>query len=607
MIQLYDWQREAIDALVRGTGRVLVVAPTGGGKSMCFQQPATELDGVALVITPLVALMADQVASLHARGIQATYLASNLEPSEVRRRTELALMGRVKLLYLAPERLASERFVEEVLQRLPVSLLAVDEAHCISQWGHDFRPDYLQIGALVERLRPPRLIALTATATPLVRREILERLGMPDAHQVLRGFARRNLQFRVDEAKGGRDKEQRLLAELRAAIGKPGATRGTALVYTGSRRDAETVAETLRASRWRAAHYHAGMDGAARTEIQRAFQAGELDVVAATNAFGMGIDRADIRLVAHHALPESIEAYYQEAGRAGRDGETARALLLVADADIQRRFRFIATDEGASAEQQARRRELFRAMLGYAETASCRHDYILRYFEDAQEALGGCGHCDNCRTAAADAQDETEAADTVRELLAAVRALPFAAGATVVSAYLRGEASAQVRGYEWERLPGFGALRGRSEAWLRRVVRRCIAAGLLAVGVERPTLHLTRRGAETISGARPNAVRLPADGARTHRLDAPARDRANREAIAQSDVFERLRTWRKQRARSDDVPAYVVATDATLRAIAERMPSNRAELLEVHGMGPARADRFGAELLALLAEPAPAR
>ena len=196
-MELYDWQREAIDALMRGPGQVLVVAPTGGGKSLCFQQPAMELDGVALVVTPLVALMADQVASLHARGITATYLASNLDPLDVRRRTELALAGGVKLLYVAPERLASERFVEDVLARLPISLLAVDEAHCISHWGHDFRPDYLQLGALVQRLHPQRLIALTATATPDVRREIIERLHMTEAHQVLRGFARNNLQLSV--------------------------------------------------------------------------------------------------------------------------------------------------------------------------------------------------------------------------------------------------------------------------------------------------------------------------------------------------------------------------------------------------------------------------
>src|SRR5438105_2812653 len=319
---------ELIDGETKVTDEITVIEPTGGGKSMCFQQPAEDLEGVAVVITPLVALMADQVASLQARGIAATYLASNLAPIDVQRRTELALAGRFKLLYLAPERLASDRFVEEVLARLPLSLLAVDEAHCISHWGHDFRPDYLHLGSLVQRLNPPRLIALTATATPDVRREILERLHMPDAHQVLRGFARNNLELSVEEVSGPKGKEQPIAVEVKRALGKPHAGRGTALVYTGSRRNAESVAEALRHGGWRAQHYHAGMDGDARTTVQEHFQAGSLDVVAATNAFGMGIDRADIRLVLHPAMPQSVEAYYQEVGREAHAAARAGGVLF---------------------------------------------------------------------------------------------------------------------------------------------------------------------------------------------------------------------------------------------------------------------------------------
>jgi ATP-dependent DNA helicase RecQ len=356
MMQLYDWQREAIDELESGGGRVLVVAPTGGGKSLCFQQPAVDLDGVALVVTPLISLMADQVTSLEARGIPAAYLATSLSADENRHREEAALAGKLKLLYVAPERLASERFVEEVLMRLRLSLVAVDEAHCISHWGHDFRPDYLQLGDLVERLQPQRLIACTATATPAVRREIVERLGMPDARQVLRGFARRNLQLSVEEASGAKAKERRIAAALKQWLGAPGGGHGGAIVYTGSRRNAELVAVSMRGLGWRAAHYHAGMAGDERREAQALFQAGDVDVIAATNAFGMGIDRADIRLVVHHALPESVEAYYQEVGRAGRDGQPAAGLLLIADPDIALRFRLIALDEGLPPEQALHRR-----------------------------------------------------------------------------------------------------------------------------------------------------------------------------------------------------------------------------------------------------------
>ncbi|MEX2247779.1 MAG: ATP-dependent DNA helicase RecQ [Dehalococcoidia bacterium] len=602
-MELYDWQREAVDALMHGPGRVLVVAPTGGGKSLCFQQPAVELEGVALVITPLVALMADQVASLEARGVPATYLASNLDAMEIARRTDAALEGRVKLLYVAPERLASERFVEEVVARLPISLLAVDEAHCISQWGHDFRPDYLQIGALAERLRPPRLIALTATATPEVRREILERLHMPEAHQVLRGFARGNLELSVEEVSGPRVKERRIGLELRRRLGKPRGGKGTALVYTGSRRAAEEVATSLRALGWRAEHYHAGMDGDDRTAAQEKFAAGGLDVVAATNAFGMGIDRPDIRLVVHFALPESVEAYYQEVGRAGRDGAPAHGLLLLSDPDIALRFRLIASETGLSQEQALRRRELLRAMMAYAETADCRHDAILHYFEDVAEELGGCGHCDNCIATRegrlAPEPDEEASAGAVRDALSAVRGLPFAVGAGVLASYLIGHGSAQIRQYGWQSRDKFGVLKHMREDHVRRLLRRFVAAGLLAVASERPTLHITRRGAEVMSGARPNPVRLPAASSRPAlRIGAkrPAPDARALDGHGAS-LFERLKAWRRQRADAETVPAYAVFPDATLRAIADARPASGEELLAVSGVGPSKLERYGAQVL----------
>jgi ATP-dependent DNA helicase RecQ len=583
------------------------VAPTGGGKSMCFQQPAVELDGVALVITPLVALMADQVAGLQARGVPATYLASNLAPDEVRRRTELVLGGRVKLLYVAPERLASTWFVDEVLAKLPISLLAVDEAHCISHWGHDFRPDYLQLGSLVERLAPRRLIALTATATPAVRREIVERLHMPDARQILRGFARRNLMLSVEEVSGPKAKEKRIAQELKARLRKPKAGGGTALVYTGSRRNAESVAESLRRLGWRAEHYHAGMTGPERTAVQEKFQAGALDVVAATNAFGMGIDRPDIRLVVHHTLTESVEAYYQEVGRAGRDGEPAAGLLLVSDPDIALRFHLMSSDS-ATAEQALHRRELLRAMVGYAETSACRHDAILRYFEDEAEELGGCGICDNCVARREDAlgeePDEQASSDVVRDLLSAVRGLPFSVGPGLLAQYLVGNGNERIRAYGWQTRDKFGVLRDRREVEVRRLLRRCVAAGLLAVDGERGTLHVTRRGAEVTAGTRPNPVRLPPEVRRKARLPGMKLPSPPKDGLtgAGSTLFERLRDWRRRRADADGVPAYVVFDDATLRSIAEARPSSGEELLSVRGVGFSKLERYGAQVLAELRE-----
>jgi ATP-dependent DNA helicase RecQ len=610
-VRLYDWQREAIDALTDGPKRVLVVAPTGGGKSMCFQQPAVDLDGVALVITPLVALMADQVAALTARGVPATYLASSLDADENRRRADRALAGEFKLLYIAPERLASGRFVEDVLARLPLSLLAVDEAHCISHWGHDFRPDYLQLGALIERLRPPRLIACTATATPAVRREIVERLHMPEAHQVLRGFARDNLELSVEEVSGPKAKEARIAEEVKRVLGKPRSGAGSAIVYTSRRRHAEDVAEALRAHGWRAQHYHAGMDGAGRNAVQEQFQAGALDIVAATNAFGMGIDRADIRLVVHHAITESVEAYYQEVGRAGRDGKPARGLLLVSDPDIAWRFRLIAGEGDLDPEQALRRREMLRAMVGYAEASECRHDGILRYFEDEAEALGGCGHCDNCRGTAAGAigaeLDEEASRDAVRAALSAIRALPFAAGPGAIAAFLIGNPSRQITRYEWQLRKDFGALKEHSEEWTKRLLRRFVAAGLLAIDAEHSTLHVTRRAVDVISGARPNPVRLPADAksgvtrsSRGAKALVPPAASLDGDACA---LLDRLRMWRDARASSDGVPHYAILHDATLRAIAAERPQSDAELLAMPGIGPAKLAKHGAELRALMREP----
>jgi ATP-dependent DNA helicase RecQ len=610
-MQLYDWQREAIDELEHGSGRVLVVAPTGGGKSMCYQQPAIDLDGIVLVITPLVALMADQVRSLTERGIPATYLASNLDADENRRRIELALTGQVKLLYIAPERLASDWFIDDVLSQLPISLLAIDEAHCISHWGHDFRPDYLQLGALVARLQPPRLIACTATATPAVRREIVERLAMPDARQILRGFARGNLQLAMEEVSGPKAKATRIAAEVKTWLGKPGGGRGSAIVYAGTRRSSEDVAEAMRAAGWRAAHYHAGMPGPDRTEVQERFQAGALDVIAATNAFGMGIDRADIRLVVHQTLPESVEAYYQEVGRAGRDGDPAAGLLLVSDPDIAWRFGMIAKDELTPPEQALHRRDLLRAMVSYAETCACRHDAILEYFEDTAEELGGCGHCDNCIAAASGRMgaepDEAASAETVRTALSAIRGLPFAVGAGATASYLIGDATRQVRGYGWEAHTAFGALRDLREEQVRRLLRRCVAAGLLAVEAEHSTLRITRRAAEVVARARENPVRLPPQpprpAGRASGSSAPPAAGLTGVGLA---LFNRLKAWRKHRAEEVEAPAYVVAPDATLRAIAEARPATAEALAAVHGMGPAKMLRFGEEILALVREDAAA-
>ncbi|HVH45779.1 MAG TPA: RecQ family ATP-dependent DNA helicase, partial [Labilithrix sp.] len=341
------WQREAIMALVGQPGRVLVVAPTGGGKSLTYQLPAAMLDGLTLVVSPLVALMEDQVRSLVSRGIRATFLASTVDLEERRAREAAMMRGDYELVYVAPERLAGP-FVDR-LARCKVALVAVDEAHCISQWGHDFRPEYLQIGALLERLNPPRILACTATATPAVRREIRERLGLSEqCHEVLRGFARPNLHLAAQHVDGPREARAALDRALASALGEPRSPKGGAIVYAATRKTTEQYASVLVENGWNAAAYHAGMSADERTRVADRFAARKLDVVVATNAFGMGIDRADIRAVVHVQPPSSIEAYYQEVGRAGRDGSEAAGLLLCSGADIGLRRRLVNSNADGS-------------------------------------------------------------------------------------------------------------------------------------------------------------------------------------------------------------------------------------------------------------------
>src|SRR5262245_1200532 len=339
-------QREAIFALLQ-QGRLLQVAPTGGGKSLTYQLPASLLPGTSRVISPLVSLMHDQVQALEARGVPATFLAAPLSSSESRERRSRLRQGAFKLAYVAAERLAYPGLRALALD-LGAPLVAVYEAHCISEWGHDFRPEYLAIGGVLPQLGAVRVLACTATATPVVRDEILLRLGLPaDTPQILRGFSRPNLHLRAIEIGSRRERSPRVDALLGEALGRPDAARGAAIVYAPTRRETEAEAARLAASGWRADGYHAGLSAEKREEVQSAFLAGEVDVVVATNAFGMGIDRADVRAVVHLAPPGSIEAYYQEVGRAGRDGAPAYGLLLVAPEDAPRRRRLLELGDGA--------------------------------------------------------------------------------------------------------------------------------------------------------------------------------------------------------------------------------------------------------------------
>jgi len=628
-------QREALQALFQHR-RLLLVAPTGGGKSLIYQLPATMLDGTSLVISPLIALMKDQVDALAARGIAATYLASTLTDEEARARLRAIRAGEYRLVYVAPERLRYPGF-QEMARDLDPPLVAIDEAHCISHWGHDFRPDYLEIGGFVKRFPAAMVLACTATATPAVRDDIVTQLKWgPDTPQILRGFARPNLSLRVLNVGSAAERNAGVDESLEEALGGPGrggrpgggggdARGGAGIIYCLSRADAESEAKRLRAAGWRAGWYHAGLPGEQRSEVQRRFMAGELDVVAATNAFGMGIDRADVRAVIHLSPPDSIEAYYQEVGRAGRDGLDAFGVLLLRLADIPRRKSLIergALQDGAGEEWVEHRWSMFRDLLRWSEGGTCRHDAILRYFGDEVETLHGCGRCDVCRELAegaavgdGDASAAVHGEEIARAMLAAVRLVDQRLGLKVTVKLLRGEKDDRLTRYGLDRRPEFGSLSKYPEAWLSLVLQRCVTAGWVDfTDGEYPLLMLTAQGAAVLGGKRSARLLLPALAPKGRGRPARRGSRgAGGSSIARAAGlpggiseekpagyaarFDALRGWRLERARFDSVPAFVVASDRTLEDIATLCPTTVEELKLCHGIGPSKAERYGAEIL----------
>lgn len=612
------WQREAIDALLGDPGRALVVAPTGGGKSLTYQFPGAVLDGMTLVISPLVALMEDQVRALVARGISATYLASTLDRDERDEREAAMMRGDYKLVYVAPERLASDFFVNR-LARCDIALVAIDEAHCISQWGHDFRPDYLRIGTLLERLRPKRILACTATATPEVRREIKERLGlgteqMP-CHEVLRGFARPNLHLAARHVEGPREARMALLEGLDAALKNVKQPAGGAIVYAATRKSTEQYAEVLKERGWNVAAYHAGMSGDARSRVADRFASGRLDVVVATNAFGMGIDRADIRAVIHVQPPSSIEAYYQEVGRAGRDGAEAFGLLLCSGADISLRRRLVTTGsdgEAAPPALAARAWGLFRELLRYLDARSCRHDFVLRYFGDEKETLGGCGHCDVCLALdGSDGEAESISEETtlvVKKALSGVARAQKRGGLIAISEMLKGAETEKTKKFGFTSLSTFGLLSDRSTDWIMALLRALLAAGWIDLTTnDHPVPFVTRAGIEVMKGAAPARLVLPAEprpkskrrSGESSRGPKSTREAPQLDPQAQP-VFELLRAHRAEVARAKGVPAYVIAHDRTLVEMAMVRPRSTDQLLMIHGMGPGRAEQYGEGFLRVL-------
>ncbi|GIJ23991.1 DNA helicase RecQ [Micromonospora lutea] len=582
------FQREVIDHVVAG-GDALVLMPTGGGKSLCYQIPALVRDGVAVVISPLIALMQDQVDALTAVGVRAGFLNSTLD-LETRRLVEAEFVaGEIDLLYLAPEALAS-RATLSLLERGRIGLFAIDEAHCVSQWGHDFRPDYLNLSMLHERWPGVPRIALTATATSATRAEIATRLKLTEARHFVASFDRPNIQYRIVPK---REPRKQLLALLRDE--HPGEA---GIVYCLSRASVEKIADFLVANGIDALPYHAGLDAGTRAANQQRFLRADGVVMVATIAFGMGIDKPDVRFVAHLDLPKSVEGYYQETGRAGRDGLPSTAWLAYGLQDVVQQRKMIDTSEG----DLAHRRNLaahLDAMLALCETVRCRRVQLLDYF--GQTLDGTCGNCDTCLEPP-ESWDGTVAA---QKLLSTVFRLDrernqrFGAGHCID--ILLGRTTDKITQHRHDSLTVFGIGGELSEAEWRGVVRQLLAEGLLAVEGDYGTLALTDASAEVLGRRR--TVMLRREVTRPARVAKP---RGAATVVAElpaeaAGTFERLRAWRAATAKEQGVPAYVIFHDATLRQIAADAPSSLAELSRISGVGENKLAKYGEQLLGVLA------
>jgi ATP-dependent DNA helicase RecQ len=616
LTQFRPGQRDIIEAVLAGRPTIAVL-PTGAGKSLCYQLPAVALEKLAVVVSPLISLMKDQVDALSARGIPATFINSSIPPDERAERLRAAVRGELRLLYVAPERFRASGFAETLARAQPV-LLAVDEAHCMVEWGHDFRPDYARLGEVHAQLGATRVVALTATATPDVRQGIADQLGMNEPAVFVRGFDRANLQLSVVPVSGGDDK----LRQVLALLDEPAARAKPAIVYAATRKKAAEVAESLRDAGVTARAYHAGLADDERADVQDAWMRDDVRVVVATNAFGMGVDKRDVRLVVHHELPGSAEAYYQEAGRAGRDGMPARCVLLFNHGDVRLR-EFLISSSGADgpprpASVVAAERERLRGMMAYAYARGCRRAFLLAYFGDEVHRCGGDAvPCDACAARLGDAPLSDEDHLLVRKVLSCVARVNGSFGRKRIALCLAGSDAREVVEAGLHRISTFGALRGRPVAWVLDVLGTIEAAGLImSEGDEYPCLRITAAGREVMHDRARMQAALPAERAASAERKrvrvatgggggggGGARGDGDDDGPIDEPLFARLRELRAKLARSESLPAYCVFHDRTLAALARQRPGTLDEMAAVPGVGPAKLAKYGAAFLDALRAP----
>ena len=585
----YDTFREGQETLVDSTlsGRdVLGIMPTGAGKSLCFQVPALLFPGITVVVSPLISLMKDQVSALNAAGVHAAYINSSLTEGQYRKAMELARQGRYKIIYVAPERLMTESFLS-LIQAVEISMVAVDEAHCISQWGQDFRPSYLKIVDFISQLpRRPVIGAYTATATKAVREDILCILGLQNPKVMVTGYDRKNLYFAVEKPK---DKMNALLEYLWKNPEKSG------IIYCNTRKTVEEVQEALLGAGYSAVRYHAGLSDREKKENQEEFIYDRKPIMVATNAFGMGIDKSNVRFVIHYNMPKDIESYYQEAGRAGRDGEPGECILYYKAQDVKMN-EFLIQQQGNEEldfEEQAlireRNMERLRKMTFYCFTNECLREYILRYFGE----YGGnyCGNCKNCLTEF----EDLDVTEETRSILGLVKSTGERYGIVAVCDGVRGARTEKVRQFGLEENPHYGELNKTTNARIRQIINDLLVKDYLVLtSGDYPVLKLGEKGRDFLKGEKPETVVLKLPRQQEKEESRPKKQKAKRnEETKYPQLFEMLRQKRYQMAQEAHIPPYIIFSDKTLREMSAYLPVTREEMLEINGVGNNKYQKYG--------------
>lgn len=596
-----EGQEALIDNILQGRD-VLGIMPTGAGKSICYQIPALLLSGITLVISPLISLMKDQVHALNQAGIHAAYINSSLNESQISKALRLAAAGQYKIIYVAPERLETYEFLQFARQAV-ISMVTVDEAHCISQWGQDFRPSYLKIVQFIKRLeKRPVISAFTATATENVKEDIVCVLGLNDPYVLVTGFDRKNLYFAV-ETPASKDRY------VLQYIGEHESESG--IIYCATRKNVDTLYDKLRAEGIVVTKYHAGLSGEERRQNQEDFIYDKNPVMIATNAFGMGIDKSNVRYVIHYNMPQSLENYYQEAGRAGRDGERAEGILLYSAQDVminrflldnkEQKGEYTREETEAIAERDEER---LRMMIYYCLTTDCLREYILRYF--GEQGAGHCGNCRNCQRE----YDKIDVTDAAVKIITGIKEVRQRYGINVIAGMLAGENRAKLREYGVSAYESFGSLSGMREVEIKEIINQMLVQNLLLMTNDKYAILKITSEADAVTDGDMHVIlrkakRDPAQEAERNRRKKSGKAKARKSDILNSrglELFEQLRMLRTEIAREENVPPYIIFSDKTLVDMCVRVPLNRADMLEVSGVGENKYERYGERFLSAIAD-----